>query len=288
MLNYIIYRIGQFLALSLPLKMAYAVAVFISDVRYAFAGKDKRIVTENLKAIFPELPDEKIKQIRLHVFRNFAKYLVDFFRFSVINKQYIAEKIKLDNIRIFDRALKKDKGVIVVTGHIGNWELGGVVIAALDYPFWVVALKHKHPKVNDFFDSQRESKGMKVIPFGNAVRQCLRALRQNQMVALVADRNFGERGVLIELFGKKVSFPEGPAALALKTGSPIVPGFMTRNKDNTFTLKIEEPIEINPSGDYKKDAAAIMERYKTVLEDYIRKYPDQWYMFKKFWGENKS
>ena len=82
MISYILYRIGEILSLSLPLRAAYAVAVFLSDLRYLFAAKDRKIVTENLRAIFPEKNDQEISNIRLRVFHNFAKYLVDLFRFK--------------------------------------------------------------------------------------------------------------------------------------------------------------------------------------------------------------
>ncbi|PIQ91131.1 MAG: hypothetical protein COV71_00845, partial [Candidatus Omnitrophica bacterium CG11_big_fil_rev_8_21_14_0_20_41_12] len=217
------------------------------------------------------------------VFRNFAKYLVDFFRFQNLNLQYIDKNIKLENLDNFDQALAKGKGVIVLSAHLGNWELGGVVIAQLGYSFWVVALPHKNKKVNEFFDGQRNGKGVKVIAMGKAVRSCISEIRKNHMVALVGDRDFTEKGIIIDFFGKPMHFPEGPAALSLMTGAPIVPGFMFRNPDDSFTLRIEKPVEFSPSGDKDKDLVGLINVYKKVMEDYIRKYPEQWYVFRKFW-----
>jgi KDO2-lipid IV(A) lauroyltransferase len=217
------------------------------------------------------------------MFRNFAKYLVDFFRFSKLDTEYIKRNIKIENMRYVDEALAKGKGVIALSAHIGNWELGGVVIALLGYPFWAVALPHKHKAVNNFFNSQRESKGMMVIPLGKAVRQCLNLLKENKVVALAGDRDFTEKGLVLDFFGKPAFFPEGPAAFALKTGAVIVPAFMVRNKDDSFTLKVEKPLEFNPTDDKDKDLIESIKRYKSIFEDYIRRYPEQWYMFRKFW-----
>lgn len=164
MLNYIIYRLGQFIALCLPLKIAYKIAVFLSYLHYIFAARDRRIAKENIKVIFPEKSDREIKRIRIKMFRNFAKYLVDFFRFSKLDIEYIKRNIKVENIHYIDEVLSHGKGAITVTAHLGNWELGGVVIALLGYPFWVVALPHKYIKVDNFFNFQRESNGVKVIP----------------------------------------------------------------------------------------------------------------------------
>lgn len=283
MLNYYFYRIGQFIALILPLRLVYATAVFLADLHYLFAFRDRRFVRNNLRAIFPDKPKRQLRKISKMVFRNFAKYLADFFRFEKLNRQYIEKKIKLENLHYFDAALSRGKGAVVLTAHLGNWELGGVVIAQLGYPFWVVALPHKTKKVNDFFDAQRNRKGVKVIALGKAIRSCISEIKNNHMVALAGDRDFTGKGILIDFFGLPTHFPEGPAALSLMTGAPIVPGFMLRNPDDSFTLRIEKPVEFSPTGDKAKDMAALVVAYKNIFEDYIRKYPEQWYIFRRFW-----
>ncbi len=283
MLNYYIYRTGKFIALALPLKLVYALAVFLADLHYFFAFRDRRFVKANLRRIFPQKSLRDLRKLSRMVFRNFSKYLADFFRFEKLDRQYIDKKIKLENLHHFDSALAKGKGVIVLTAHLGNWELGGVVLALLGYPFWAVALPHKNRKVNAFFDAQRNSKGVKVIATGKAVRSCISEIRNNHMVALVGDRDFTEKGIVIDFFGLPTYFPEGPAALSLLTGAPIVPGFMLRNADDSFTLRIEKAIEFNPTGDKAKDLKSLVTLYKNIFEDYIRKYPQQWYLFRKFW-----
>jgi len=248
-----------------------------------FAPTDLKVVSANLKAIFPEKPEAEIRNLAKQSFRNFAKYLVDFFRFAKIDTAYIEKNIRIENIENFNQALDKNKGVIVLTAHLGNWELGGVIVAVLGYPFWAVALPHKDKKVDEFFNFQRESKGVKVIPLGKAVRTSINLLKENKMVALVGDRDFSAKGIVTDFFGKPTFFPEGPAAFALKTGAIIVPGFMVRNPDDTFTLRIEKPLEVKASADREKDITDIIAQYKLIFEGYIRNYPDQWYMFRKFW-----
>jgi len=283
MVNYILYRMGQFIALSVPLNIAYKIAVSFSDLHYFFAAKDRRAVGENLRIIFPDKPEREIRRIRIRVFRNFAKYLVDFFRFSKVDEEYIRKNIRVENMHYFEEALKEGKGVIVLSVHIGNWELGAALIALLGFPLWIVVLPHKEGKVDHFFNFQRESKGVKVMPVGRAARACLHLLKENKMVALLGDRDFTEKGVVLDFFGKPAFFPEGPAAFALRTGSSIVPGFMLRNSDDTFTLRIERPFKFIPGADKKQDIANAISQYKLIFEEYIRKYPDQWYMFRRFW-----
>lgn len=283
MFNYYTYRFGQFIALALPLRLVYFLAAVLAQGYYLLAFGDRQSVKANLRVIFPEKSNRQLRKISRMVFRNFAKYLVDFFRFEKLNREYIDKNIKLENLHYFDQALAKGKGVVVLTAHLGNWELGGVVISQLGYPFWAVALPHKNKKVNDFFDAQRNGKGVKVIAMGKAVRSCVTEIRNNHMVALVGDRDFSEKGLIIDFFGKPTHFPEGPAALSLMTGASIVPGFMLRNSDDSFTLRIEKPIEFTPTGDKTKDLADLIDIYKNIIQDYIRNYPQQWYVFRKFW-----
>jgi KDO2-lipid IV(A) lauroyltransferase len=283
MLNYILYRLGQFIALTLPLKIGYRLAVFCSDVHYIFADKDRQAVKENLKTIFPKASEREIHRIRITMFRNFAKYLVDFFRFSKIDIAYIKKNIKIENQHYFQEAISRGKGGIALSAHLGNWELGGAVVALLGYSLWVVALPHKHKRVDNFFNAQRESKGLKVIPLGKAVKSCLNVLKENKFVGLVGDRDFAANGVLIDFFGRPVLFPRGPAAFSLKTGATIVPVFLVRNEDDSFTVKIEKPVQFIASGDREKDIMDLIMQYKVIIENYIRKYPEQWYMFRRFW-----
>lgn len=283
MFNYILYRAGEFIALNLPLKAAYAIAVFISDIRYLVARKDRREVTDNLKTIFPDKSDGDIKSIQRRMFRNFAKYLVDFFRFSKLDANYVRRNIKVENMHYFAEVFSEGKGVIAVTAHLGNWELAGAAVALLGYPVWAVALPHKDKKVNDFFNSQRASKGITVIPLGKAVRRCLSLLADNKLIALVGDRDFTEKGAVVEFFGRPSFFPVGPAAFHFRTGAAIVPAFMLRNENGGFTLKVERPIRSDSGENRAEDTVNLINRYKAIIEDYVRKYPDQWYMFQRFW-----
>ena len=285
MFNYFFYRIAQAFALALPLRSAYGVAASLSNIYSIFAFRDRKAVTENLKVIFPDKSDCEIARIRQELFRNFAKYLVDFFRFKKLDAEYLKKNIRLKNLNYIDESLSKGKGALLVTAHLGNWELGGVVISILGYPFLTVALPHKSKMVNGFFNAQRESKGMRVLPLGNAAKGCLKGLRKNEVLALVGDREFAGKGMLVDFFGKPTVFPVGPAALALQAKIKIIPGFMLRNPDDSFDLIMSEPLDFTPSGDNQKDLKELITRYKSMFEDYIRFYPEQWYMFRRFWKE---
>lgn len=283
MIFYLIYKIGVFIALHLPLKLAYRLAIFVSDLHHLFAGKDRANVTANLKIIFPHKHPSEIKSIRLAMSRNFAKYLVDFFRFSLLDKNNIKTIARTVNLHYVDQGLAMGKGIIFLSAHLGNWELGAALIALLGYEIGAVVLPHRHKSVDDFFNSQRQKKGEQVISVGRAAHQCLKMLRENKTIALAGDRVFNTGGVFLDFFGLPARLPEGPAVLSLRTGAAIIPVFMLRNPDDTFKLIFEKPIEYQPRGDKQKDLMQLTAKCGTIIEDYVRNYPEQWFMFRKFW-----
>ena len=269
--------------LHLPLKCAYALALFLSDLQFLISRTDRKNVISNMNTILPD-GKNNVKLAR-EVFRNFGKYLVDFFRIENLNKDNIDRTIKVENRKIIDKCLAQKKGMIVLTAHLGNWEIGGIAVSFLGYPLYVIALPHKDKRINNLFNKQREIFGERIIPLGNAARKCLECLKNNEIIALVGDRDFTPGGIVMDFFGKKSLIPKGPAGFSLKTGSPIVPGLVIRQKDNSYKLIISQPIEPVLTGNKDKDLYELTKKCLRVIEDYVRKYPSQWLMFRKFWLE---
>lgn len=285
---YILYKIGHFLVLILPLKAAYFIAEVIADIYFYAAKKDREGVINNLRAI---LSAEEAKNIELNarcVFRNFAKYLVDFFRIEKIDKRFVQKYVEFVNLHNMDEGLKLGRGVIGLTAHLGNFELAGVVSAIMGYPINAVVLEHLNKKINRLFIRQRQHKGVTVIPVGASVKRCFASLNSNEIVALVGDRVFSDHGIKVKFLGKEVMIPKGPAAFSIKTGAPIVPGFMIRKPDNRLKLIMEKPIIYEPTGDFEKDVVQLTQQYIPIFEKYIKMYPTQWFMFREFWKPNPA
>ncbi len=283
MCQFLIYKIAQALALVLPLKSGYAVATFFAKLQFYFSKRDRLIVYENLKAILPSEDDKKISQMTKEVFANFAKYLVDFFRFSKLDKKFIEDNVKVSGTENLEEALKRGRGGILLAAHLGNYELGAAATSLLGYPFNAVALKHKSRLVTNFFIKQRHYAGIKVISLGAFLRKCFEVLRKNELLALVGDRDFSGHGMVTEFFGRNSLIPKGPSVLSLKTGALIIPSFLIRMPDDTFRLIFEKPIAPSPTDNFEKDVARLTSCYLRALEERIKQYPSQWYMFVKFW-----
>lgn len=284
MFKYCLYQLGFFFVRHLPLGLCYKLAALISDAQYFFSIRDRRSIQNNLKRIVPL--DANIPRLTREVFRNFGRYLIEFFRMEQLaDARFIKDNVRLKNIEYIDKVLVGGKGGILVTAHIGNWELGAVFLSVLGYPHMAVALPHKERPVNDFFNQQRESKGITVVPTNTAIRECMEQLKKNKLVGLVSDRDFGQHGVLTDFFGCKALMPKGAAMFSWKTGAPIIPVFLLRNEDGTFDLSCHEPFyppDKGASADENKIVAGIMRRYIAVIEEQIRAYPGQWLVFREF------
>ncbi|PIP68336.1 MAG: hypothetical protein CO035_00780 [Candidatus Omnitrophica bacterium CG_4_9_14_0_2_um_filter_42_8] len=284
MIFYILYGIGYFLANVLPLKLAYSLAKGVSDIQCLVSKKDREAVVLNL-GIITKKDAEECRKLARKVFRNFGLYLVDFFRMARLTKEDIEKRVRVEGIENIDGVLKQDKGGIILTCHIGNWEMGGVVAAMLGYDVSAVALTHKHKNINDFFVKQREAKGMKVIPISHIMKRCVSVLRKKGLLALAGDRDFTNNGMVMDFFGVPTSIPKGPAIFSLKTDSPIIPGFFIRRGTFNYSFIFDHPIYLKetPGKDRDEIIKEANEKLVTVMEKYIRAYPEQWLIFRKFW-----
>jgi lauroyl/myristoyl acyltransferase len=262
MFFYILYRIGYFFANALSLKLAYGLAKRVSDVQYMFSKKDRDSVAQNLSIITKKDIDECQK--------------------SNLSVEDIKKRVKVEGIENIDGVLKQNKGGIVLTCHIGNWEMGGVVMAMLGYDISALVLNHKHKNINDFFIKQREEKGLKVIPIDHSMKRCVSALRKKGLLAIAGDRDFTNNGVIMDFFGMPASIPKGPAMFALKTNSPIIPGMLVRQDTFNYKLIFDTPIELKeiPGMDKDEIIKEADKKIVSIMEKNIRAYPDQSYIQK--------
>jgi lauroyl/myristoyl acyltransferase len=283
MFYYFLYRLGEIIALYLPLRFVQWLTIKIADIFYTFSAKNRAIIRANLRIILKERNEEGINYYSRLVFRNFARSLVEFFRFSKVDARFLKKFVKMEGLEYFDQALTLNKGIIALTAHLGNWELGGAVVSLSGYPLSIVALPHRNQWVDNFFTRKRVEKGIKVIPLGNSVKESLAALASNRILVLAGDRNFSKGGIKINFFDKSALMLKGIATFSLRLGSPIIPVFFIREKNDNFRLAIEQPIIYEPTGRQIQDLKNITRGYLKVLEKYIRRYPEQWSVFSRIW-----
>ena len=295
MLEYILYLFAKFLAVSFPIPLKYWIGLRVSDMYFLFHKKNRKAVLSN----FGKIPLQKEKhEVAREMFHNFSKSLADFLFISQLNKYNWTKWVKTVNEQHFDDAYRKKKGIIALTAHIGNWELGGVILSLMGYPVSAIVLPQRNRAVNNIFFKQRLAKGLNSIFLGQNLREGVRRLKRGEVLAIVGDRNIGfsrnikdktankTTGVEVDFFGRKAYFPKGPAILAYWTQALILPGFTVRGKDSKYTLHFERPIQIERCEDKEEFIRINTQKIAAVIEKYVRLYPEQWCVFEEVWQES--
>jgi KDO2-lipid IV(A) lauroyltransferase len=288
--KFYLLKVGEFIARGFPRRVAYGVARRVADLYILFDRQGREAVIANLNRIHSHggvrLSRRALRVLARENFLNFAKYLVDFFTFLHLQPDRINRLIDFRNLRpTLDALLAEKKGLIILTAHLGNWELGGAVVAQMGYPFNAVALWQPDPKLNQLYQSYRIARGIKVIPFGHAARGSLLALRRGEILGLVGERDYSPSRDTVEFFGQPARLPHGPARLALATGAPILPCFLVRVVGDRYEYIVGEPIRVGPGCD---TVPAIMERIARTLERGIRAHSEQWYLFHNPWDVERD
>ncbi|NTV29423.1 MAG: lysophospholipid acyltransferase family protein [Candidatus Omnitrophica bacterium] len=281
MLKFLLYRLGQIIIHCVPRGTAYRFAQWISDLHYKYSAADREAVMTNLQQILGT--DGDVSEQAREVFRNFGRYLVDFFFMYRVNKQFIENNVTFEGKENLERAVARGKGIIILTAHIGNWEMGAAVLSEMGYKMTVIALPHKERSVNDLFNRQRMKHGVSIVPISVAIRRCIEALRKGQMVALLGDRDFGSFGTPMMFLGRETHIPKGAAVFAHKTGATILPAVVIPTGNGTFRTCFEAPI-IPPDGrvDDKVAVRELIQQGTVAIEKLVRRMPTQWLMFRKF------
>ena len=273
-LGYLRYRLTQRLSEGLPRRAALRLAERLADGWWAWSSRDRAAVEENLSRIRGSAAPRTMSR---EVFRNFGRYLVEFFTMH----EEPPAAVQVEGGRHLEEAQRRGRGAIVLTGHLGNWELGAAAIRRMGRPMSIVALRHADPRLDALFTRQRLRCALEVIAVGEgAAQRSLTRLRQGGLVGLLGDREFGRHGVAVTWFGRRAILPQGPALLSLRSQAPIVPSFLLREDADRFRLCVEPPIWPDAALRARAGAAEALTRaYGAVVERYIQQVPTQWLMF---------
>jgi len=266
-----------------PLRPALWMARRLGDIMYFTNSKRRSIAYANLKSAFPEKNLCEIKKINKRHFENLGMTIIELMKFPVMGKRFTDKYTNLENAEGIKEALKKQKGVIILTAHFGNWEMGPLIINANGHNMSIFARKQKHARLNNLLNRHREIVGSKVIAKGFSVRDIIKTLGNNGIVAMLSDQDAGANGVFVNFFNRPVSVARGALVFSLKTGAAIMPSFMNRVGSGKHSLKIGNPLELINTQNEEKDIKENLRKITKILEDYIRKFPDQWLWLHKRW-----
>ncbi len=285
------YRLEYWLALILsglmrriPLGPGRWCGAALGQMTFSVVRLRRRVTLENLHWAFPELTDRR-ERVRLgaRCYRHLGKGLVEFCHFPVLNRDRLAGLLDIRGLENLQQALQAGRGAILLSGHFGAWELLGPAFALNGVAVDLFVRSQKNPLFDDLMNRHRSWVGADIIRSSGTPRAILRSLRQNRLLVMLADQDGGRDGIFIPFMGRPASTAPGVARIALRTGAPILMGFVSRQPDGRHRLVIEPPLKVTPSGDSQEDLRRILEAYTRNLEAHIRAHPHQWFWPHRRW-----
>ena len=286
MFAFAVYKFGAFLALSLSLPTARNLAHVVGRLMCFFQRRNRRYLLRNLEVAFgDERSPRELKLLRRKIFENFAVFVTDFLRMPLVNRDNLDDYLTKGSRETVERLgayASPDTPTISTTAHVGNWEMGAAAVGLLAGPLAVLVDVHPSTLVTRFFDGRRADKGIDVVPV-SAPHRCFRSLKRGDLVVLVGDRSATGQGIRVPFFGREALMPDGYAVLARRFGATVVPTFMVMTPEGKHEFILDEPIVPRVTDDFDADVRDCVERAVAVLERYVRRYAEQWYVFSPIW-----
>jgi KDO2-lipid IV(A) lauroyltransferase len=285
--NGVVFGATYHLVRRLPKAVSYAVNAGGTWLACQTMQAGTAAIIDNLRAVRPEAPLSELKSLAQRTYRSYGLDTIDFIRSLTMTRRDLEPLVDGLNTAVLEGLLRVGKGVIIVGGHFGNWELGGVVLRLLrQVPLAVVGRAEPSPLVGRIRRHMRESLGIDTIEIGHAMETALtirRALAANGLVAMLLDRHLGRDRVDVSFFGRPAAFLRTPAMIGYMAGAPLLPAFMIRQPDHTFRGVFGDPIVLDTSVETAAAVARATQCFATQLEDRIREHPHLWYQFYRYW-----
>jgi KDO2-lipid IV(A) lauroyltransferase len=280
---WITYILGTILRI-LPYRLALSFGSFLGFLAFDVFRVRRKVTLINLKNSLGDQKNIKgLRRIGRRAYKNIGKSVVEYALFPSLNKRKISEMVEFEGAKNFDEALRRGKGAILVAGHFGSWELMGAATSQRGYPVDFLVGEQRNILVDNLMNDYRRCMGIGIIKMGAAAKGVIKALKGNRFVAMLSDQDAGKDGTVVDFFNRPASTPKGPAAFALKMNVPIIMGFIIRENNGRQKIVIEEPIFIQRSKNKEDDIQSLTQAYTSVLEEYIRKYPDHWFWPHRRW-----
>jgi Kdo2-lipid IVA lauroyltransferase/acyltransferase len=256
----------------------------LGSLLFRLDRKHRRIALSNLRRAFDgEKSDAEIRAIAERVFQQLARILFEIGWSLRCDLAELVGHISINGKDRFEAALARGEGVLLLTAHAGNWELMPILAVMGGVPVSVLYRPLDFKPLDRFIRKLRSRFGASLIPTHRSARRVLGALHRGEAVALLMDQNVDwYEGVFVDFFGHRACTNKGLALIALKTGAPVLPVFMTRNRDG-FTAEIGHELPLLRTGDKTKDLEANTQQYNDVIESFARRFPDQWFWVHQRW-----
>jgi len=269
----------------MPRSGAILVGKLIAISAYHLHGRLRRVGYLNLRLAMPELGPEEQRAVVQGVFRNLGRLLGEFSQFPRITRQNISELVEYEGLENYTRASQRGRGVLMLTGHVGAWELCAFAQGVYGHPLSFLVRPLDNPLLDRMVSHYRGLSGNRTIDKNKAVKPVLETLRRGGDVGLLIDANtMPDQGVFCDFFGTPACSTTGLAVFALRADAPVVPGFLIWDEQSRkHRLRFEPEIPLIRTGDFKEEVTLNTARFTRMIEDYARRYPDQWLWVHKRW-----
>ena len=269
----------------LPRRAAIAVGQGIASLIRRLIPRLRRHAQANLQLAFPELDKPSRERIEKGAFQNLGRALAETANFPKLNRQNIETIVEYEGLENYHSAVAQGRGVILLTGHLGAWELSVFAHSIYGYPMSFLARRIDNPLVEQLAETNRSRFGNRSIDKKGSLREVLKTLKSGGVVGILADLNSArEEGVFIDFFGKQACATAGIATLALRTGAVVLPGYIIWDEAKKLhRLCFEPPLTTINTGNQKEDVILNTQQYAKVIENVIRRFPDQWLWIHRRW-----
>jgi KDO2-lipid IV(A) lauroyltransferase len=270
------YLLARMVAAILPIKISYWIADRVADIWYWLRPARKKNLRNNLSLVADLGGDpEVILKLPRKVMRNFARMVTEFLYLPRINPENLDRYIDVESFRPLVAVLKQGPAILV-TAHVGNWELGAAVVAMMGINIKAVVYDHPDPRIARMFRDRRRQKGVGVMSVREAARQMASAL-EGGCLGIVGDRDYSGQGLEVDFFGLPIRVPYAYAGLALAQRIPVIVGFCLRQQDGKYGLVMEPPI-LPGQADTPRD---LVQTCLRMFQKCVEKYPEQWYFLER-------
>jgi KDO2-lipid IV(A) lauroyltransferase len=278
------FKVVQSIIERLPRPWAYALAVMAARFAWWFSPLARPRLEYNLKIACPELTPDELKKVSWENFRNHAKAYADLMLLPRARVTEMRQLLQVRGWEYLEQAREIGKGVLVVSCHMGSYEVVAAIWSSTLAPVSFFAEVLEPRPLFEWYRDTRARLGISVLPLDlSGLRRVTQALRDNEMVITAIDRDITGTGHLIPFFGKPAPIPVGPAGLALRQGVPIFPVCVYRLPDDTFMAEGAPLVIAKPTGNYKEDEERVTQDMLRSIETFIRRHPEQWHVPHPIW-----
>jgi KDO2-lipid IV(A) lauroyltransferase len=255
-----------------------------------FMGARTKQVERNLRRVYgPEFGGAALRRSVAATFDSYGRYFYELFRLPGTPKAWIDAHVRVTGSQHLSDAISAGNGLVLALPHLGNWDLAGAWLAGQGYTVTVVAEPLEPPELFDWFVETRRRLGMRVIPLSpTAGAEVLRALRANEAVCLLCDRDLTGDGIEVEFLGERTTLPAGPAALSLRAGAPLCPVGCYFRPNGNQEIRILDPIDTRRTGPIRADVARVTQELAYRFEALIRAEPEHWHLMQPNWPSDRT